>query len=675
MAPSSFNKKLAEALFDLEVPRDTKFSPDGKHVLWWSRLMHGTRKTKNHVSTLWLASSSESGSARPLTSGFFDDTSPAWHPSGNQVIFLSDRVKPGESSAIYTMRLDGGDAIPVTPPKNAQGIEEFVVSPDGKTIAYISPDEESDNEDDEDDPDPEVWGAKWEHARLRLVVLASKETQVLAGGDRHIISLDWSPDGRSVVFLSNANPHIEEAMLTGTTISTVDIETGNVRELCKVMNELNELTWAPDGRIYFITGTPDDSDLAGCAVYAVDPTVASPTHTNVASGIEDDASSLVLTCGKLLLNRGVRQGSVISELNGQNLLENKREIMDWDVTLDTDSGAPKMSCTLSTVEKPIEVYIVQPGKEDIQLSNYGRGLEKYPFGACSVFQCQSADGEVELDGLYLTPTSKTDGNGTPREPLPTFVIVHGGPNSRDSNCFDTTPFHWAPYVLTKGYGVLLPQYRGSAGRGERFASYSRGGQGKYDYADVVTITDRAIKKGWADKKKLLVGGWSQGGLITYLCSVRNGLHGLGWRFNATIAGAGVCDIESLVITADLGSTCEVELAGGHTAWTLSKDDTRNRQGSALWEVAAAVEESKRTGEPVIPPMLILHGDKDVRCPFSQADGYRRALRAHGLPCEFVAYPGEGHGIRRRKFLCDMLERIGRWCDTYIGEDLAVRAMV
>ena len=84
--------------------------------------------------------------------------------------------------------------------------------------------------------------------------------------------------------------------------------------------------------------------------------------------------------------------------------------------------------------------------------------------------------------------------------------------------------------------MLLPQYRGSSGRGEKFALYSMGGQGKYDYADVISITDNAINKGFADPKNLIVGGWSQGGLITYLCSVRNGLHGLGWRFNAAIAG-------------------------------------------------------------------------------------------------------------------------------------------
>lgn len=149
--------------------------------------------------------------------------------------------------------------------------------------------------------------------------------------------------------------------------------------------------------------------------------------------------------------------------------------------------------------------------------------------------------------------------------------------------------------------MLLPQYRGSAGPGEKFASYSIGGQAKYDYADIVSITDSAFTQGFADEIRLLVGGWSQGSLLSYLCIVRNGLHGLGRRFNAIVAGSGVCDIESLGLTADLGSTYEVELAGGHTIWMLGRYDTRNRQGSALWEVAGAVEESRRREEPIIRP--------------------------------------------------------------------------
>lgn len=661
---TGFDKELAEALISYENPSKLKFSPNGEKIVYATQ--PGSTSEQHLVGTLWLASAKEPLSSRQLTTGLVSDRDPNWHPDGNQIAFLSDRSKLGSLSVIYGMRLDGGDAFAITPTENTQDIETWEFSPSGKTIAYISADEKDKKDDeDEDESTPNVWGEGWEFARLRIVDLETKKVKLLVGGDRNIVSLAWSPDGSTIAFESVENTNIEEVMLTGTTISTVQVETGKVRDLCKVPMELNSLTWAPDGWLYFLSDTVDGSESGGSAVYNVNPAADSPKYIKVAHGVDDDAHSITVAGGQVVVNRDVRLTNVISELGGDDLFNKNKEIWTWDVYI-PKTGNPTLAAALSSVNTAPEVFIVEEGRDDIQLSTHGKRFEGRSFGSSTVLTCQSADGEVELDGLYFTPTSGAGPDGKPKEPLPTFVLIHGGPKSHDTDSFDTSPYYWAPFLLSKGYGVLFPQYRGSSGRGEKFSMYSVGGQGKYDYADVVSITDNAIKLGFADPKRLIVGGWSQGGLLTYLCSVRNGLHDLGWRFNAGVAGAGVCDVESNALTADLGSTNEVELNGGETIWTLSRDDTRLRQGSALWEVADAVKESARRGEPVIPPMLILHGEDDDRCPFSQAEGFRRALRAHKLPCEFVAYPGQGHSIGPRRFQLDMLERIGRWCDTYFG---------
>jgi dipeptidyl aminopeptidase/acylaminoacyl peptidase len=663
-----FNKELAQALCDLEVPRRVKFSPDGSKALYSTALPAGQRTGKNALSTLWLASTTEPGSSRQLTSGSANDTLPTWHPDGNQVLFVSDRFKPGKSSAIWALRLDGGDAAAITPVENERGIGYFTISPDGKTIAYTSADEKSEDrkkKDENGEPDPEVWGDEWNFARLRTVDLETKETRVIVGGDKHVIITDWSPDGRSLVFTSRENTDSDEARLTGTTISTVDVGSATAKDLYTLMNRAGSVTTAHDGKIYYICGTPDDSTCAGQAVYSVDPAKTLSGPTKIAHGIDDDAVVLAARGGKILVERQVRLSSSISEVGGNNIFERETNVGTWDVYFDPNSGRPIVAATLSDIENPYEVYIIKEGHEDIQLSNHGKALKDSKFGVATVLKSQSSDGLEELDGLYLTPTANADNDGKPKRPMPTFVMIHGGLMDRSCNAFDAYFLHWSPYILSQGYGVLLPQYRGSSGRGTRFAGYSHGSMGKYDYDDVISITDNAIKKGFADAKNLIVGGWSQGGYLSYLCSARNGLHGLGWRFNATIAGAGICDWDSNAITSDAGQVFESELMG-RPPWTLNKDDTANRQGSALWEVAHAVAESRRLGEMVIPPMLMLHGKDDMRCPFSQAEGYRRALRAHGLPYELVAYPGEGHIPQSQRFWMDMLKRIGGWCHDYIG---------
>jgi dipeptidyl aminopeptidase/acylaminoacyl peptidase len=88
-------------------------------------------------------------------------------------------------------------------------------------------------------------------------------------------------------------------------------------------------------------------------------------------------------------------------------------------------------------------------------------------------------------------------------------------------------------------------------------------------------------------------------------------------------------------------------------WNMEKDDLKKRTGSALWEFKHASKESR------IPPVLILHGEKDQRVPITQSWVFRRALDEAGLPFEFVTYPREGHHFTERKHVEDLMERILR----------------
>jgi len=89
-------------------------------------------------------------------------------------------------------------------------------------------------------------------------------------------------------------------------------------------------------------------------------------------------------------------------------------------------------------------------------------------------------------------------------------------------------------------------------------------------------------------------------------------------------------------------------------WNMEKSDLKTRAGSALWEFKHAALDGR------IPPMLMLHGEKDTRIPISQAWGFRRALDQAGLPFEFVTYPREGHSFRERKHVEDLVERVLRF---------------
>ena len=463
-------------------------------------------------------------------------------------------------------------------------------------------------------------------------------------------------------------PDVEEPFITGSTISIVDADAGltTLRDLCHYPGGVYDLTWAAD-KLYFGSGTPAGTMFCGFAAYAVS-TSGAGSYENVGFGIEDDVKHFMQADGRVVVEVEHGIESRLSLLSGQVLYRETEDLEAFDVAFKGDSR-PILATATSKCNQPVEVFTITGGNGKVQVSNHVAAI-KNNLGTCGFLSCPSTDGQVDLDSICLTPTAYSSGDDTPpSQPLPTIVLIHGGPTTRLTNAFNTYYYMLTPYLLSLGYGILLPNYRGSKGRGERFGAYNVGGIGKYDYEDIIASTQHAIERGYADREKLLVGGWSHGGLLTLLCSVRNGAHGYGWSFKASVPGASMCDIDAMALTSDLGSLYQVECHEGRAPWNMDASDTRNRRGSALYGFKEAMERNKRTGEMVIPPMLILHGADDSRGHVSNAWGIRRALESYGMPFEMVFYPRQGHIFAEQTFWVDMALRVGRWCDRYIGSGM------
>ena len=316
-------------------------------------------------------------------------------------------------------------------------------------------------------------------------------------------------------------------------------------------------------------------------------------------------------------------------LDGRTIFSKKRKIEAWHAAFTQDSDEIVLAIAQSDTNHPAEVYsTTASGGAMVRLSQHGQAFADLELGTCTFLTCPTKDGKYELECPFIVPSgAPTNPDGTPQAPLPAITLIHGGPYSRHTESFDALYFMWAPYILSAGYAILLADYRGSSGRGDAWASYGAH-VGEHDYNDIISQTQAAVEKGWIDSTRLAVGGWSQGGLLSYQAMTRNGQHGHGWAFKAAIPGAGVTDGDTLCFTSDLG-TFEAEICGT-APWRLPKNDTSNRQMSAIWEFAEAVEK----GVP-IPAVLVLHGEEDERVPLEQAVAMRRALADAGKPFEYV----------------------------------------
>lgn len=637
-----------DELVDLEVLDNVHVSPSGKQVVY--DVTPSSKKGSKKVSSLWIADTGKADSARQLTSGLNHDQLPQFSPNEDCVLFLSDRANPGESSAIYCLPLTGGEPFPLTNVENKKEISGFKSSLSGRYIAFLSPDEKTKEEDakDKDKDDAVVFGEKWEYDRLRLLHVSTREVTVLAANEGHITDFAWSDDEKRILFVKQQTTELDSDVASGVDFEVVEIATRKSQHLSRFPGIAEELLWHRSNQLYFVgLVTPQSGATSARCIYEMAVKDGkwnrhSLGDTECAFGLKGSGDQTVVQV-QSGLNDQLRPLAA-----SENLIWNQQsQILTWHLSQNKSVYA----VGLSTVDRPAEIYSVESPDSLVRLSNHSSRLaSKIPVHDAESFYCEARDG-TKLDGIFLTPKGAKN-----RLPMPTLVSIHGGPYSRSTISFDNSYFGFNPYLLSGGeVAVLCPNYRGSSSRGEEFAAKIRGRMGTEDYTDIIDMIQAAIKRGLVDKDRVVVGGWSQGGFLSYLTMSRNNEAEQGFKLRGVICGAGVVDWDMMAMTSDI-PVFESEMAG-KAPWTSDEDSLHSRSGSAIWHMRklAAAEREKT-------PVLILHGEKDVRVPHSQAVAFHRACRQYGIPYEFVTYPREGHVIEERAHKVDMLKRVRRFVE-------------
>lgn len=667
---SFFNKKSElkpEDLVDLVLPSAVRISPCGTHLIY-SAAPHG-KKEEHLKTTLYLGEVGKEHSARQFTSGTYNDRSPAWCPKDNKCFaYLSDRGEVGKSCAIYVAHIDGGEPYAVTAADNKREISAFAWSPNGKFIAYLSADEKTPEQEkkEKDKDDVEVYGEDVPYDRLRLLNVSTKEVMVIYSENEHVQNLCWSPCGMKVAVMTSQMPDIDSPCRDGSDLKIIDLLSKNVMSSLHLPGVFRSAPcWIKDD-IYFTAGVTPSATATSLAVYKTRVTTDASTmsYKRYAHGIKDCAYS-IKQCGADHLIAFVQAGlrdEIEDVINGKTLYSAEQQIEGFGASFDVHFSDGKTSIALvtSSTSTPPEVYTKSFVRDDItEISNHGAHLSSHPFGKYTAIRCRSFDDAVTLEGYYVTPSNHSKG------PLPTFVCIHGGPYMRNTRGFDGSSWGQTPYLLnTVKCGILIPNYRGNSSQGEDFAKPARGFVGTVEYDDILRLVQKGIDQNLIDPDNIIVGGWSQGGFLSYLSAVRNGAEKLPdgapktWRFKGAIAGAGVTDWDMMSMTSD-STTFESECAGA-APWTSEKSSVVARKGSAIWEFKAAAEQK------AVPPMLILHGKEDGRVPVSQAWAFQKACREYGVPCEMAVYPREPHGVRERAHQIDMLKRCKRFCDMHFS---------
>ncbi len=221
---------------------------------------------------------------------------------------------------------------------------------------------------------------------------------------------------------------------------------------------------------------------------------------------------------------------------------------------------------------------------------------------------------------------------------PLVLAIHGGPSAMWGQGESSMWFEWQ-LAASWGFGVVYCNPRGSGGYGEAFQRANHQDWGPGPASDCLSVLDEACRREWVDDARLVVTGGSYGGFLTAWMIAHDD------RFKAAVAQRGVYDLGTFF--GEGNAFRLVEWAFGGQPFDDRFREVMDRN-SPFQDVAR-----------IRTPLLILHGEQDLRTGVSQSAMMYRALKMLDRPVEYVLYPKAGHDLSRSGDPIQRMDRLDR----------------
>lgn len=700
---------------------DPRLSPDGSKLAYVKQFFdHETHESKTNIFLIDFAG----GTTKQLTNSG-KDSSPRWSPSGDRIAFISSRsgrnqlwiidVSGGEAWHLPTKEAVQGE--PVWSPERTRIF--FTANTFSKPAEWVpypgSPEGDRQRAEDQArrilEPEESKSGGKNKQndsgkkrnevkviTRLRYRIdgigyfgdlrrqvfyvdvprdpPAEKEpgaVQVTHGDFDHSAPSP-SPNGKWIAVSAYRSGDADYE--TRNEIWVFNVETQEAHLLYDAPGPVYGLKWSPDGDMIAFYGHDNACNVStrqDLHVAHVDACLESISKGGKSDPL--DSGKVQNLTGSMDLHAGGLIGSDIS-YRGGSTLHWEGQTLYFAVT---DHGAPyvysaaqthnhwnlericgsqdkaisafsvsgsKIVLNISTPQEPENLFLVEVkgGKQATackQLTFENTILiSNVELGAWEKFNYKAQDGQ-ELDGWLVYPAG-AEPSQVKTHPgeynFPLVVPVHGGPHGAYGSAF---MFH-AQLFAGRGYAVAYFNPRGSTSYGQEFMACIDGRWGGKDYGDVMSGVDTVVSQGFINKSNMFIHGWSYGGYMTTWVVTQTG------RFKAACAGAPVTDMYAGYGTSDILWADEHEFGG--KPWENPETLMRS---SPLSYVAS-----------VTTPILLLHGENDLRCPVLHTEEFYTALRRLGKAAVMVRYPGEFHGLKKPVHRIDRHKRLLAWFEHY-----------
>ncbi|WP_344506266.1 S9 family peptidase [Dactylosporangium maewongense] len=619
-------------LSQMRLPGAPAVSPDGTiAVVPVSRLEFAA---DSYTSQLWLVRTDGGAEPTQLTHGWHD-SAPRISPDGRWLAFLratkavgsragGPKAEHDSAPQLCVMPLAGGEPRRLTDLPLGAGTPAW--SPDSARLAFSARVPQDGRYGTGKTDDGETVGADGEPPRritryfyrvdglgflldrpahLHVADLDGTVTQLTDGELGHG-DPDWSPDGRTLAFVSER--HDTRGDDFASDVCVMPAGGGEIRVLTDTTYSAGLCRWAADGRSVVFT-----ANLAGEG--RVDPVIRNESLWSVP--VEGGTARQLLDAEAYTL---AAPGGDIAATGRGVLFTNEHRGAVQLLRVPYDGGTPEIvvdgprqvagfseaadGTLVTTIAGPADWGEVYAG--DTRLTGFSAGVTALE----QVELTATAPDGYPVHGWVVRPA----GDG----PHPVLLMIHGGPFAQ----YGWRLFDEAQVYAGAGYAVVYGNPRGSSGYGEAHGRAVRGNVGEVSARDLLALLDAALEAGDLDGDRVGVLGGSHGGFMTTWLAGRHGD-----RFKAAVSERAVNAIDSFQGSSDIG-------------W-LFADSLYGANGGSFEQQSPLTYAGK-----IEIPVLIIHSEHDWRCPVEQAQRLFVALKRRGTPVELLLFPGEGHELSR-----------------------------
>ena len=630
-----------------------RLSPDGARIAYTvaTNDQPGRPQRQLFVMTVADARSVRLGGREPASA-------PEWSPDGRLIAFKGAVEgkkglavsRPDGSGLRFLAEMTGTNS-----PLTFEG-RAIAWSPDSKRIAFVSATPGPETALASGDPvvitrylykpDAEEGLTRFNDNRRRHIFIVDVDggaPRQLTTGDTEEHSIDFSPDGREIAFVSSREP--DPDLFYNPDLFALRVEDGQVRRITATESAEYQPRWSPDGKSILFLGTRRGlTDLE---------TTMEDTHVWVMAA---DGS------GRRELGRAV---------------DNRQQAATWS------SDGSAVYCTVQE-RGSVRLYrlpLSVSGKPDVVVGDEGRvgdysvgrdGAVAYAFsgrtdlaqlyrraGAAPARRLTDLNAEV-LTGVEVAPVEaftfvsndfKYEVEAFLTKPVglregtthPLIVMIHGGPHGQQGSAF----VFKSQYYAHRGWATLQVNFRGSTGYGQAFADAVFGDQNGNEGQDVLYGVSAALRRHpWIDHGRVGIEGGSYGGQLT--C----------WLITQTAM------FRAAIPLAPITNNISYNYMTYYNMYEQMEWGALPHQGNlmdVLWERSALKHVAK-----VKTPTMLVHGENDNDVPIAESEQFYIALRDAGVEAIFVRYPREGHGLAEPKHAMDLMDRSAAWYEKHFA---------